>query len=246
MNSKDNKMAIVLLPGLDGMGELFAPFVNALGPQTDAIVVSYPADQALDYQALEHFARTHLPVGRSYFLLGESFSGPIAIALAASRPEGLIGLVLCATFARNPHPYFSPFKALIRLLPLKSKLRGLISWFMFGKFADRQTLSVLERSLERVSLAALRMRLCSVLDVDYSARLAQMNVPILYLLATDDRIVFGRSCRHIARLLPAVTVVPLEGPHLLLQARPDVTAQMVGQFMRRVSDSNPPQALTAR
>ncbi|UUZ51553.1 alpha/beta hydrolase [Massilia sp. B-10] len=48
--------------------------------------------------------RSRLPPAEPYFLLGESFSGPVAIALAAERPPMLLGLILSCTFARNPLP----------------------------------------------------------------------------------------------------------------------------------------------
>ena len=94
--------ALVLLPGMDGTGLMFGPilpFLEGLDPR----VVRYPAELT-SYPDCLAFARAQLPLDRPFLLLGESFSGPIAIALAAERPEGLQGLVLCVTFARNPSP----------------------------------------------------------------------------------------------------------------------------------------------
>ena len=107
---------LVLLPGLDGTGELFADFVSAL----DGIrrrVISYPADRAMDYAQHEAFARAKLPADEDYVLLAESFSGPVGIAIAASRPPRLKGFILCVSFAANPLPLFSPFSRLLTALP---------------------------------------------------------------------------------------------------------------------------------
>jgi pimeloyl-[acyl-carrier protein] methyl ester esterase len=95
-------VTIVLLPGMDGTGKLFAGFVAALGDAARPVVVAYPTDSQLDYRQLIDVARTFLPLGEPFVLLGESFSGPIAIALAAERPAGLFALVLCCSFAPNP------------------------------------------------------------------------------------------------------------------------------------------------
>ena len=65
---------LVLLPGMDGTGELFAPFIAALGSQFPVTIVRYPETQALDYAGLEAVARALLPVGSPFVLLGESFS----------------------------------------------------------------------------------------------------------------------------------------------------------------------------
>ncbi|MES3025189.1 MAG: alpha/beta hydrolase [Pseudomonadota bacterium] len=237
------RTTIVLLPGLDGTGSLFAPFVAALGPGYEAVVVAYPAEGALAYDALEQCARAQLPLGRPYFLLGESFSGPIAIAIAASRPEGLIGLLLSCTFASNPHPYCAPFKTLVSILPVKSEAAGAMMMpFLFGRFGSAQARSALRQSLQNVAAGALRERVRCVLEVDYTARFAALRLPILYLQAAGDRIVFARCGARLARLAPAMTLVALDGPHLLLQALPVEAAHAVGQFIGRVleSRSGPP------
>lgn len=47
---------LVLLPGMDGTGFLFEPFVNALPSGINPIVVAYPTNKPLSYKEL-------LPVG---------------------------------------------------------------------------------------------------------------------------------------------------------------------------------------
>lgn len=51
---------LVLLPGMDGTGELFAPLIEALRPDVTAVVVRYP-DLPLDYAAHTAFALERLP-----------------------------------------------------------------------------------------------------------------------------------------------------------------------------------------
>src|SRR5436309_344825 len=97
-------VALVLLPGMHGTGELFAEFTAALGSEHEAIAVSYPQDRPLDYAQLESIVRSRLPADRPFVILGESFSGPIAISIAASAPRGLRGIILCVSFAKNPLP----------------------------------------------------------------------------------------------------------------------------------------------
>ncbi len=98
---------LVLLPGMDGTGELFAPLVAALNSGFKTVVVRYPPNEVLSYAELESIARASLPTNEPFFILGESFSGPIAVSIAASAPPGLKGLILCASFVRNPQPLFS-------------------------------------------------------------------------------------------------------------------------------------------
>src|SRR5687768_14153054 len=106
---------VVVLPGLDGTTALLQAFcsrVGELGVPTRA--VAYPTDRALGYAELEPLVRSELPTSEPFVLLGESFSGPLAIRIAASQPPGLVGLVLSTTFARAPVPLLSPLASLIR------------------------------------------------------------------------------------------------------------------------------------
>jgi pimeloyl-[acyl-carrier protein] methyl ester esterase len=223
--------ALVLLPGMDGSGDLFAGFIAALGDRITPLVLSYPADQILSYEGLADFARKQLPDDQPYVLLGESFSGPVAIALAAERPPGLRGLILCCTFARNPVPLFRHCASLISFLPVSSRLSGLALPFLLGHHATPALRQALRSALDRLQPAVLRARMRAVLAVDYTAQLCKVAVPVLYLQAAQDRVVPRASACLIASLLPSVSVVAIPGPHLLLQAAPVQAASAVRQFL---------------
>ncbi len=45
-------MNLVLLPGLDGTGELFRPFIEILPKDINALVISYPGNIKLSYEEL--------------------------------------------------------------------------------------------------------------------------------------------------------------------------------------------------
>ena len=113
-------MVLVLLPGVDGTGDLFADFVLAMKDEVRAVIIGYPQKQAMGYEELEEYVKDRLPVNEPFVLLGESFPGPIAISIASSAPAGLIGLILCCTFASNPLPLLKPIKNLIHFLPISN------------------------------------------------------------------------------------------------------------------------------
>jgi pimeloyl-ACP methyl ester carboxylesterase len=230
--------AIVLLPGLDGTGTLFADFIAALGKDFSPIVVSYPNDQDLNYHALEEWVRARLPVNQAYLLLGESFSGPIAVSIAASHPPGLIGVILSCSFVRNPVPAFHPLKRTLGLLPVKNKLTiSVFARLLAGKSSARVR-KEMRQALEHVAAHTVRTRLRAVLETDYSDKLKQINVPILYLKASQDRVVPARAIRHILALVPSVQVVTFKGPHLLLQALPDEVATIVRNFSVQLTSNH--------
>ena len=95
-------LTLVLLPGMDGTGELFSEFVAALPPSCATVIVRYPTEESLSYQELEGIVRAACPVSELFILVAESFSTPLAIKYAATHPANLAGMVLCAGFAASP------------------------------------------------------------------------------------------------------------------------------------------------
>ena len=94
---------LVILPGLDGTASLRHAFTSIIAPHFTAVdLIAYPSDIALDYAELQTWVRDRLPADGNFVLLGESFSGPIAIRLAGERPRELVAMVLAATFATPP------------------------------------------------------------------------------------------------------------------------------------------------
>jgi pimeloyl-[acyl-carrier protein] methyl ester esterase len=224
-------IALVLLPGMDGTGKLLAEFVSCLGSEIEPIIVSYPKTEALGYAELEEFAKAYLPNDRPFILLGESFSGPVAISLAASKPSGLVGLVLCCTFARNPTPMLRFVKNFISLLPFTPSLAGVFSPVLFGSLSSTKLRKALEQVLRGLATTTLRRRLRAVLEVDVSAQLKDLSLPILYLQATMDKIIAPSVLTYMQTLSPEMKVEKLVGPHLLLQTKPTECAMAVKVFV---------------
>jgi pimeloyl-ACP methyl ester carboxylesterase len=227
--------ALVLLPGLDGTGLLFADFVAELkqvAPELEPIVVRYPTDQVLGYAELERIARQSLPANRPFVLLGESFSGPISISIAASRPPGLVGLILVCTFARYPRELFRRLQRLAPLVPVKGRVVSLAR-----RIAAHQPISaVVEAKLMeasgKVSSEVFRKRISELLKIDVSEKLGEIDVPILDLRALKDGVVPNRAARDIRRLGRRVSMVEMDAPHFILQALPRETAVAVREFVR--------------
>jgi pimeloyl-ACP methyl ester carboxylesterase len=89
-----------------------------------------------------------LPEGR-FLPMAESFSGPIAIRLAAKLPARLVGLVPCATFASPPHAWLNRLRGLLEL-PLPIPPAGVIDHFTMGRWSTpgwKQRIRVVVESL---------------------------------------------------------------------------------------------------
>lgn len=223
---------LVLLPGMDGTGEMFAPFLAALGSQCQVTCVRYPGDVPWGYAELEALVRGQLPSSAPYVVVGESFSGPVAAALSATPPPGMVGVVLCCTFVRNPRPQLAIFRGLLGLLPVKTTPVAAMVPVLLGKYATVALLRALAGALAQVTPDTIRARLRAVLQVDARANLAAAQVPVLYLQANQDRLVPASAATEVASCLPSTTFVSIDGPHLLLQACPVPAGQAVIRFMR--------------
>lgn len=220
-----SRLTLVLLPGMDGTGNLFEPLITALGSRYAIEVVRYATDQPAGYAELTRYAVQCLPRDADFVLLGESFSGPVAVDIAASRPRGLVGVILCCTFIKNPRPGLKPFAPLARLLPLATG--AVMSFLLLGRRATPHLRALLESSVRQVSPGVMRRRVAAVLDVDVTGRMAQVGVPVLYIGGTEDRIVPPSAARLVARVAAGVQFAALKAPHCLLQTVPDEAARLI-------------------
>src|SRR6202051_1064835 len=234
MTTTSSGPTLVLLPGLDGTGKLFSELVRALGSDIDAQIVSYPVDQPLGYAELEALVRAALPADRRFVLLGESFSGPIAIRIGAAPPAGLAGVILCGTFARNPYPLFGWAQPLAAWFPLKSLPRWLRAPLMWGSMEPQRAPGQLTRAMSAVSAVLGRHRVAALLAVDASAALARIRLPMLVLQARRDLVIPRSATQWILNTAPHARLIEIDGPHLLLQTRPVECAAAVIKFVRTV------------
>lgn len=228
---------LVLLPGLDGSGDFFEPLIEALPDGFDAIVVRYPGDQPLDYPGHVAFVNSQLPSGQPFVVVAESFSGPVAIMLAEKYPPGLLGVVLCATFAVNPHPALHGLRGLIPVLPVHSFPMSFLAWLLLRDEANPAWASRIKAALRRSSAAAIRARLASVLAVNVLPALGRIEAPMLYLQSSHDLMVPASSLRRIQETARSIEVRRIDGPHFLLQTRPVECADAIVSFTRRIAAS---------
>lgn len=228
---------LLMLPGMDGTGRLFAPLCARLPPEIDARPVAYPLDQTLGYAELVAYARAWLPRG-SYFVLAESFSGPVALRLATERPPGLRGLIFAASFAASPLPWL-PRWAHGGVRPWL--FRGLGLGPRIGLGLGRcppEVRELLRAALASVAPAVLAARAREILAATAPATdEALRELPALLLVARHDRLIGRAQTEQLLALLPRAELAELDAPHLLLQARPEEAAAQLTAWIARVSTS---------
>ena len=227
-------VALVLLPGMDGTGTLFQPLIEEIGGFFNIKVVQYPTQEALGYEELEELVLKALPTDAPFLLLGESFSGPIAISIAAAQPAGLVGLILCSTFATNPRPLLSAFRPLVNALPPRLAPVALLDYLLLGRHSTRALRLAIASAVAQISSSAFGARLDAVHSVNVLRKLKLISAPVLYLQAAEDRVVPSTAASSIQKELPTARVVPIDAPHCLLQVAPGNAASIIKLFASEV------------
>jgi len=223
------KLTLVLLPGMDGTGEMFAPLLPWLESDFECIVVRYP-DRSATYTQHEEVARREMPKDRPFVLLGESFSGPVAVSIGASAPPGLLGIVLCASFVTCPHRLLSFFRPLAALATPKLVPNFLAHHALLGRFATPELRAAHSRALSHVSSLTLTARLRAMAYIDVREQLNRLAVPLLYLRGSADRVMPVRAGDEVAACARDARFIDVNGPHLLLQTQPQECARHIEKF----------------
>lgn len=212
-------LTLVALPGLNGTQGLFKPLLEAAPTGWRVLALDYPTHQKNSYESLtQHILHRLKQIEGSFILLGESFSGPLALLIAQHEPEGLRGLILCASFINAPHlklgkylPWAMGF-ALVRFL--------LKQLHLLPKNHHFQLLELLSPELQKVSISVLTDRIQSVFSVDTTAALIECPVPIIYFRGMKDLLVPKRNLQQIHHLRPDIQIAEFDTSHFLLQEAP--------------------------
>jgi pimeloyl-[acyl-carrier protein] methyl ester esterase len=224
---------LVLLPGMDGTGELFDGFVKALPKEIQTITVRFLPDAVQSNDELLQLVQSAIPRSESFVLLAESFSTPLSIQYAAKSPPNLRGLILCAGFALSPLRGWRRWvgRSLTPFLFRGAVPAFAIRAFLVGSRAPSQLITAVREAISLVQPRVLRDRLRLVANCDVRKELARISVPILYLCAENDRLIPARCGAEIQRINSRTTVKLIAGPHLILQREPQECADEIARFV---------------
>jgi pimeloyl-ACP methyl ester carboxylesterase len=223
------EITVILLPGMHGTAELFERFEACCPPGFLTHAIGYPTDSTASVAELVELVRPRLPSSR-WLLLAESFSGLVAIRLAAEKPAGLLGLVLVASAARWSRLRrlrSAPMRALFSL-PAPS---ALLEW-LFLDDATAELLPAVRRAITASPPRVLAARFRELVNADVRSELGAVEVPVLYLQASRDRLARRAELRSVTSSHQTVEVRVVDAPHFLLQTCPEAAWGHVEAFAR--------------
>lgn len=232
------KLHIVLLPGLDGSGRMFRPFLEQLPLNYKVSVIAYPGDRHIPFQELVDFILDQLAENQPLLLVGESYSGPVIAALSQQSQLNICGLVFVATFAKFPGSFI---KTLSRMLPLSLLFRfrppaAFIRHYCFGKWTTTEAINMVWDSIANNRASVIASRARSGTRVDVRSLLAGISQPCLYIRASADRLVPARAMNDFVENIPQLQQVEIDGPHCLLQAQPAACLQAINYFVGGIAE----------
>ncbi len=224
---------LVLLPGLDGTGDLFDPLLSVLPPTFQASVVRFPPDRLISHWELLGCIRSVIPWDHPYVLVAESAAGPLALKFVEAQRQDIRAVVLCASFVSKPTP---PARSWIPPLLTKPWLAQAptaqaVRKYLLGEDAPDPLVERATDALRSLKPEVWAARAQMVFLADARQALRSCEKPILYLQATEDQFVGGAALEEIKLLKPSVKTAAVKGPHGLLQRSPREAIAAIGTFL---------------
>lgn len=228
----DDKITIVLLPGLNGTEGLFQPLLNCASEDDDVLTIAYPTHQKLSYSQLVEFVKDKLcALNTPYVLVGESFSGPVALMLGQAKPKNLLGIILVASFVEAPNlniGRFLPWSLGFALIKPLYTLPLLLT-------ASNGLVRSISAELQKVDPEVLADRMQSIFNVDALHALKNCKVPMVYFRSTKDCMVLKKNIARIIQAKPDITVRHFKTHHFLLQSQPSQAWQAIVEFVQTIA-----------
>lgn len=225
-------MQLVLLPGMDGTGKLFADFASCLRDYSFQSIQVVPLldHGPQDYLSLTIAIKTKLPKS-DFVIIAESFSGPIAYLLAQEKIDHLKAVFFVASFLSPPRPQLASILNIlpIRLLFKEPLFSFALKHFMVNGNTKPKVLALIKATILSVPIELLRLRLELVNRFD--AKLATLDIQAVYIGAEEDWLVPKTKVREFEQVFKNLVVETVEGPHFLLQTQPRRCAEIIKRYL---------------
>lgn len=227
---------MILLPGMHGTPALFKPFTDISQTQFDFRAYHYPQEGGQEYEHLAiEVEKFIIKTPGKQWLLGESFSGPMALMMALKMPQKFFGVILSGTFSHNPSPilHWVP-NAWVAEMILKTG-KPFASYFSLGFNADKSLERLFSETIEDVPYSVLAARLMAVKNINLDEQLNTIKLPVLSILAKHDHMVGdvgGQSLHHLAHY----EEVTIDSHHLILQQQPEEALRVILQFIKNIKN----------
>jgi len=209
---------IVLLPGLDGTGLLFKPFLDVIPTGFEARVIPLVQNKALSSREQAEYVMEQIGT-RPCVLVAESYSGLIAYELVRNHSTGVKHIIFVASFLSRPS-HVSTVGAFFPIDLIKNTMipKNVVGRTIFGSWRSNALTNLFLQSVRSVDGEILKSRIKEISAINEPAD--ALPVPCSYIQATHDWFVSGKALQNFERLRTDLSVHVVEGTHFLLQTNP--------------------------
>ena len=235
--------AVVLVPGLNGTGELFYLQVPRLERSYRVATYALREDaESLDRLAadLSRVVDAVSPIDRRAIVVGESFGGAVALTFALKHPERVGALVILNSF-----PYFAPQVRLrlaiagLSVLPWGAMplMRHLTAFRLHSPHTHSAEVKQFIELTANTTRAGYLNRLKLLKRFDVRDQLQNIRQPALFLASEDDHFVPAvAQARLMADRVPSSVMRVLKGHGHICLIAPDLDLAQILNDWQEGSD----------
>jgi pimeloyl-ACP methyl ester carboxylesterase len=226
--------AVILVPGMNGTGDLFYRQVPRLERSYRVATYSLRDDaENVDVLAadLARVVDLAAPAERRAIVVGESFGGAVALTCALAYPERITALVILNSF-----PYFAPQFQLrlaiagLAVLPwgAMSFVRHLTAFRLHSRHTHRAEVRQFVDLTAHATRIGYVSRLKLLTRYDVRDRLREIRIPTLFLASELDHLVPSvAQARYMADRVPSSVMRILEGHGHICLIAPDLDLEHI-------------------
>jgi len=226
--------ALVLVPGMDGTGQLFYRQTPSLSESFRTATYALRSNALTMDTLVDDLGRVIdavAPETRRAIVVGESFGGALAMSFALARPEQVSALVVLNSF-----PYFAPQFRLrlarygLALLPWGAMplIRRATAFRLHSAHTHRKEIRRFMELTATASRDGYINRLQLLMSYDIRDRLHELRPPVLFLAAEQDHLVPSiQQAELMVSRVPRATLRLLHGHGHICLIAPDVDLRAI-------------------
>jgi pimeloyl-[acyl-carrier protein] methyl ester esterase len=218
----------LLLPGLDGTGNLLRHFVEMTPASLSCEVIAYQ-ESFVNLDDYINVVKARLSTKTKIVLIAESFSGPIATHVASRYPEQVAGIIFAASFVNPPHPVLLNIASVMPTPAFGAMRTSLVNHFCVNGMREKNVINEASAVVGELASAVIKRRLMLLGSLAKLAH-AQIDIPVLSLRATQDRLITQEATSSITTTFPKTISIDVDSPHFLLQACPQECWRHIEKF----------------
>ncbi|WP_412973284.1 alpha/beta fold hydrolase [Glaciecola sp. MF2-115] len=217
-------MNILLLPGMDGTGVMFEPFVKSLPNSANVQIAKLIQEK--DVSFAEQASALLSNIKKDTVIVGESYSGLIAHEIGKLAPDSVKHIVYAASFLEPPS-ILAKFGNLMPKTLLNYSLypETVVKEILFGKYKSKYLMGLFRRAMSDVPLDLLEFRIKQIANLKQLK--CNSDIPATYLQAKQDKLVSENAAKVFKKAYSNLKLKRVDGSHFVLQTNPQECSREV-------------------